>query len=141
MIAEAGRRQFSDQQAATPQHRALAEPHRFRVQADAEGFPVIPGQYGQMERYCDRVNCLSCALPGQFALTVYTDRPRLFTKMWSITGAHPHQTGDTEMRAVFPPEALAQVAGVIKALRKRTLASEEAGRRGFKSTPRATSGR
>ena len=45
------------------------------------------------------------------------------------------------MRAVFPPEALEQVAGIIKARRMRTLAPEEARRRGFKPTHRATSGR
>jgi len=33
------------------------------------------------------------------------------------------------MRAVFPPEAVEQVASVIKARRRRTLAPEEARRR------------
>jgi hypothetical protein len=36
---------------AFAQLRDLAEPHRFRVQADAEGLPVIPGRYGQIEWY------------------------------------------------------------------------------------------
>jgi hypothetical protein len=39
-----------------------------------------------------------------------------------------HQTGDMEMRAVFAPEALAQVAQVIGAKRKRRLSSEQARR-------------
>ena len=52
-----------------------------------------------------------------------------------------HQTGDAETRAVFPIEALEQVAHVIKARRKRTLTPEEARRRGFKPTHGATSGR
>jgi len=41
---------------------------------------VISGRYGQIEWYCDGVNCAAqsggfCALPGQFALAVHTDRP------------------------------------------------------------------
>jgi hypothetical protein len=50
------------------------------------------------------------------------------------------QTGDMEMRAMFPPEALEEVARVVKARRRRTLSSEEACRSGFKPTHRATSG-
>jgi len=38
------------------------------------------------------------------------------------------------MRAIFPAEALEQVAKVIKARRRRSLAPEEARRRGFKPT-------
>jgi hypothetical protein len=48
---------------------------------------------------------------------VYSERPRLFAKVWAIPGVHRHQTGDHEMRATFPPEALEQVAGVIRAKR------------------------
>lgn len=70
---------------------------------------------------------------------VYTDRPRLFAKLWAIPGVRRQQTGDTEMRAVFPTEAFEQVAGVIRARRRRTLSPEEARRRGFKPTHRATS--
>ena len=33
------------------------------------------------------------------------------------------QTGDHEMRAIFPPEALEQVAGVIRARRQRPAGS------------------
>ncbi len=94
----------------------LARPHRFRVRTDVEGFPITPGGYGQIEWFDGR------------DLAVYTNRPRLFPKLWAIAGVRRHQTGDTEMRAVFPPEALEQVAGVIKARRRRTLASEEARR-------------
>ena len=135
-LAREGRRQTPAQQL-----RTLAEPYRFRIQADAEGSPIIPGRYGQVEWYCDGVNCHACPLPGQVALAVYIERPRLFSKIWSIPGVRRHQTGDSEMRAVFPPEALEQVAGAIRARRKRILLPEEARRRGFKPTPRATSGR
>src|SRR5436309_10137787 len=138
--ASAVRGQLSLQQRAVEQLRALAKPYRLRVQVDAEGFPIIPGGYGQIEWHCDGVNCCwSCSLPGQLGLAVHTDRPRLFEKLWAIPGVRRHQTGDTEMRAVLPPEALEQVARVIKARRKRTLAREEARRRGFKPTHSATS--
>ena len=137
--ASAVRRQPSLQQRAVEQLRALAKPYRLRVQVDAEGFPFIPGRYGQIEWHCDGANCWSCALPGQLALAVYTDRPRLFEKLWAIPGVRRHQTGDTEMRAVFPPDALKQVAAVVKARCRRTLAPAEARRRGFKPSHRATS--
>jgi hypothetical protein len=100
---------------------------------------VIPGRYGQIEWHCDGVDCWSCRLPGQVALTVYSDRPRLFGKLWAIPGVGRCQTGDSEMRAAFPPEALEYVAGVIKARRRRSLSSEAVHRRGFKPTHRATS--
>ena len=54
-------------------------------------------------------------------------------------GCQAAQTGDTEMRAVFPPDALEQVALVIKARRRRSLSPAEARRRGFKPTHGATS--
>jgi hypothetical protein len=131
---------------AFAQFSELAVPYRLRVQADAEGFPVIPGRYGQIEWHCDGQDCAArfggfCSLPRQFALAVYTDRPRLFQKLWAIPGVKRHQTGDHEMRAVFPPEALEQVAGVIKARRKRTLSPEVARKLGAKTAYRATSRR
>ena len=100
---------------------------------------MIPGRYGRIEWYCDGVNCSSCSLPGQFALAVHTDRPRLFAKLWAISGVKRHQTGDAEMRAVFPPEALEQVAAVIRAKRRRQLSSEIASKLGAKTAYRVTS--
>ena len=85
--------------------RDLARPLRYRVTQDAEGFPIIPGRYGRLERFDGR------------DLAVYCDHPRLFAKLWAIPGVRRHQTGDHEMRAVFPFEALEQVAGVIRAKR------------------------
>ncbi len=137
--ARAVRRQLSLQQRAVEQLRALAKPHRLRVQVDAEGFPFIPGRYGGIEWHCDGVNCWSCALPGQVALAVYSDRPRLFEKLWAIPGVKRYQTGDTEMRAVFPPEAMEEVARVIKARRRRSLSPAEARRLGMKTAYRVTS--
>jgi hypothetical protein len=123
------RRQPSFEQRAVEHIRALARSHQVRVRLDIEGFPVIPGRYGQIEWFDGN------------DLAVYTDRPRLFARLWAIPCVRRHQTGDTEMRAVLAPEALQQVARVIKARRRRTLSAEEARRRGFKPTHRATSGR
>src|SRR5438093_11152532 len=103
--ASAVRRQLSPQQRAVEQLRALAKPYRLRVQVDAAGFPFIPGRYGQIEWHCDGVNCWSCALPGQFALAVYTDRPRLLEKLW-LPCVRRHHTGDSERRAAVPPDPL-----------------------------------
>src|SRR5437588_11583189 len=113
-IAGANRKKLSESQRALEHLRVLAKPYRFRVRADAEGFPVIPGRYGQIEFYCDGVNCHGCPLPGHVALAVYTDRARLFSKIWSLPGVRRYQTGDSKMRAVFPAEALEQVPRVIR---------------------------
>jgi hypothetical protein len=87
------------------------------VVVDAEGFPTIPGRYGQIDWYCDGVNCWSCVLPRQLALAVHTYHPRVFRNLWAIPGVMRHQTGDTEMRAVFGVELLGKVATVIGAKR------------------------
>ena len=93
------------QTSAFTQLRNLARPFRLRVITDTEGYPAIPGRYRRIEWFSDR------------DLTVYSDRPRLFAKIWAIPGVRRHQTGDQEMRAILPPEALEQVAGVIRARR------------------------
>jgi hypothetical protein len=99
---------MTDEQAtAFQQLRRLARPFRFRVIADAEGFPITPGRLGQIEYHDGR------------DLAAFTDRPRLHAKLWAIPGVRRHQMGDREVRAVFPPEALEQVAGVIRAKRRR----------------------
>ena len=109
----------NEQHAAAERVRAL--PGSYRVVTDNEGWPIIPGRAGRIEVHDDTT------------LAVYTDRPRLFAKLWSIPGVRRHQTGDTEMRAVFPPEVLAQVAHVIGARRKRTLSADQARRIGART--------
>jgi hypothetical protein len=81
------------------------------VVRDAEGYPIIPGRYGRIEWFDGR------------DLAVYSDHTRVFAKIWAIPGVRRHQTGDQEMRAIFPPEALEQVAGVTRARRQRPAAS------------------
>jgi hypothetical protein len=83
------------QHAAIDQLRRLARPLRYRISTDHQGFPLIPGRYGRIEWFDGR------------ELAVYCDHPRLFAKLWAVPGVRRHQTGDNEMRATFPPEALA----------------------------------
>jgi hypothetical protein len=92
----------AEQANAFRQVQTVATPFRFRITDDPWVFAIIPGRYGQIEWFCDGVDCHSCPLPRQFALAVYSDRPRLFQKLWAIPGVTRHQTGDQEMRAVFP---------------------------------------
>jgi hypothetical protein len=105
----------TEQVEAFTQLRTLAATARLRVRPDAEGWPVIPGRLGQIEWHYNGQDCHDCPLPGEPALAVYTDRPRLFPRLWAIPGVRRWQTGDREMRAVFPAEAVALVARVIRA--------------------------
>ncbi len=130
----------TEQAEAFAQLRTLAAASRLRVRPDAEGWPVIPGRLGQIDWYCNGQDCHSCPLAGEPALAVYTNRPRLFPKLWAIPGVRRWQTGDREMRAVFP-EALASVAAVIRARRRRGLSPERARRLGAQTAYRATSRR
>jgi len=139
VIARRSRRTAPEHLGAAKQLTALAAPYRFRIQVDAEGFPVIRGRHGRIEWYCDRVNCWSCSRPGQFALAVHTDRPRLFSKIWSIPDVRQHQTGDREMRAVFPVEALEQVAAVTRVRKKPGVTSAIAKKIGSRTAFEATS--
>jgi hypothetical protein len=90
---------------AFTQFRNLARPLRLRVISDPEGYPAIPGRYGRVEWFNGR------------DLALYCDHSRLFAKIWAVPDVRRHQTGDDEMRAIFPPEALEQVAAVIRAKR------------------------
>jgi hypothetical protein len=119
----------SEQKEAFSQIRSVAAPHRFRVRADGEGFPVIPGRYGRIE-WADS--------EGK-QLAVYCNRPRLFQKLWAIPGVRRHQTGDQEIRAKFPPEALEQVAQVIKASRQGGFTSAKAKKVGARTAFKGTS--
>ena len=71
----------------TPRHAlaALAAPHRHRVILDAEGWPIIPGRYGRLEWHDGRV------------LAVYTDRPRLFARLWTVSGRAAGRSGTRKL--------------------------------------------
>lgn len=116
-----------EQHAAAKRLRAL--PGRFKVGTDAEGWPIIPGRTGQIEEH------------DADTLAVYTDRPRLFAKILAVPGVRRHQTGDTEARMVFPPEALPLVAQVIGAKRRRALSPAAARDLGARTAYTATRAR
>jgi len=95
-----------EQLTAAVQMRLL--PGRFKVERDREGWPIIPGRLGRIEWHD----------PEGRALAVYTDRPRVFARLLVVPGLRRHQTGDQELRALFPVDALPQVARLIKARRR-----------------------
>jgi hypothetical protein len=91
--------------------KALAAPFRYRVRRDAEGWPVIPGRLGQIEPHDDQW------------LAVYSNRPRVFARLWCVPGVRRWQIGDQEVRALVPLEQLSEVAGLIQARRRRPATS------------------
>jgi hypothetical protein len=107
---------------------ALAQPFRYRVLRDAEGLPIIPGRLGQIEPHDSQT------------LAVYTDRPRVFARLWAIPGVRRWQVGDQEARALVPVEMLPEVGALIQARRRRHLTSEAARKRSGLTTVRGTSG-
>ena len=116
----------SEKTTANDKMRSLAGGGKYRVDRDTEGFPVIPGRLGRIEWHD----------PEGRELAVYTDRPRLFTRLLDVPGVRRHQTGDQELRALFPAAVLQQVANVIKARRRRSQAAPKNLRN---LRPRATS--
>jgi hypothetical protein len=110
--------------------RAIALARGLRVVADAEGWPIIPGRLGQTEYHAGA------------ALAIYTDRPRLFSRLWALPGIRRWQVGESEVRALFPVEVLPTVAALIRARTRRTgrrLTSEQALRLRAGGRVRATS--
>jgi hypothetical protein len=95
-----------DQRRATQTLTAVAGP--YRVTRDSEGWPVIPGRLGQIEHY-DGVR-----------LAVHTTGRLTRGRVLSIPGVQAHQTGDTELRALFHPDVLPEIARVIRARRRRS---------------------
>jgi hypothetical protein len=71
--------------------KALAEPFRYRVRCDAEGWPVIPGRLGQIEPHDDQW------------LAVYSNRPRVFARLWAPPEVRRWQVGDQEARGWCRP--------------------------------------
>ena len=99
---------------------ALARPFHYRAVRDSEGWPVIPGRLGQIEPH------------DGHAHAVYTTRPRVFgrNRLWETRSSIGRsQTGGQEMRPLFPPERLVEVATGIGARLKRQLTSEAARKR------------
>lgn len=118
-------RKTEEQQAAFDQVQDLARPLKLRVIPDPEGFPFIPGRLGRIEWHD----------PTGRQLAVYSDRPSIFHKLRDLPGVQRHQTGDSEVRALFHPDTLEAVAGLIQA-RKTRVPSEEQRQRFAKATHR-----
>lgn len=110
------------------QLRALARPFRFRVVADAEGWPVIPGRLGQMEWFTST------------AISVYAARPRVFSRLLAVPGLIPWQVGSTEIRLLAPVEALPALAPLLRLRRRRSLSPEAARKLGAGTAYSPTSG-
>ncbi len=91
----------------------------FRVLADLEGFPYIPGKLGRIE-FHDR---------EKDELAVYTESSHTRMRLIKIPGIIRHQMGSDEFRFRFSLSVLPKVADVIRA-RKRRLMS---GGRRFKA--------
>jgi len=107
---------MTDEQAgAFNQIRRLAAPHRFRVIANAEGYPVIRGKLGDVEWYHAEGTSLAAYTAGR------TDR---LGRLLSLPGITRQQVGDTEIRVLFPVALLPQVADVLRARRRRQLSPE-----------------
>jgi hypothetical protein len=106
---------------------ALAQPFRYRVVRTDEGWPIIPGRLGQIEVHDDAT------------LAVYSDRPRVFARLWAVPGVRRWQVGDQEARALVPVERLAEVAALIQARCRRHLTSEATRKLGGRTAHRATS--
>lgn len=108
-----------EQRRAFSQLRALARPHRFRVLADAEGFPIIPGRRGRIEWFhADGID-----------LAAYTAGRLTRGKLLALPGIMRHQVGAEEVRVLVPVAPLADVARVLGARRRRQgrpLAPEQA---------------
>lgn len=75
--------------------QSLATPGQYRIVRDSEGCPAIPGRLGRIEWHD----------PEGRELAVYTDHPRVFARLFALPGIKRHQTGDHEVRALFPVEA------------------------------------
>jgi hypothetical protein len=115
-----------EKEAAFEWMRNLSAAGRYRVIRDSEGTPIIPGRLGRIEWHD----------PQGRELAVFSDRPRLFRRLLAVPGVRRHQTGDFELRALFPLQVLSDVAGIIKAQRRRGQTSTKSLRN---LRPRATS--
>ena len=98
-------RQTNEQREATAHLRTIAG--GYRIELDAEGWPMIPGRLGRIEYYDDT------------DVAVFTNRRRLHVRILAIPAIKRNQTGDEELRALFPPDSMSEVAKTIKARRKR----------------------
>jgi hypothetical protein len=107
----------AEQRRAFTTFRAAVAPLRLRVKADAEGFPIAPGRYGQLEWHD----------AGHVA--IYSQTIRMLAKLLRIPGVRRHQVGDHEFRLLLAAEnvhdrtALGAIARLLR-IRTRHVLSE-----------------
>jgi len=78
-------RQTNEQRKGTAYLRAIAG--GYRVELDAEGWPIVPGRLGRIEYHDDT------------HVVVFTNCRRLHARLLAIPSIQRHQTGDEELRA------------------------------------------
>ena len=111
--------QTTEQRAAYDWFRAVVAPLRLRVVADAEGFPIAPGRYGQVEWHAEGV------------VAIYSQTVRMLAKLLAIPGIRRHQTGDREFRLLRPVEkghdnpSLGAVARLLRVRTRRILSERQ----------------
>jgi len=109
----------AEQRLAFTTFRAAVAPRRLRVKADAEGFPIAPGRYGQLEWHD----------AGHVA--IHSQTMRMLTKLLTIPGVRRHQVGDHEFRLLLPLEemhdsaALGAIARLLRIRVRRTLSERQ----------------
>ena len=100
-----------EQRSAFETFQSVVAPLRLRVKADAEGFPIAPGRYGDLEWYD----------AGQVA--IHSQTMRMLAKLTAIPGVRRHQLGDHEFRLLLAVEDVhdrAALGAVARLLRVRT---------------------
>jgi hypothetical protein len=101
----------AEQRLAFTAIRALVSPLRLRVKTDAEGFPISPGRYGQLEWHD----------AGHVA--IHSRTMRMLAKLTRIPRVRRHQAGDHEFRLLLAVEDVhdrAALGAVARLLRVRT---------------------
>ncbi len=118
-VPTAGARITGEQRAAFEEFQAIAAPLRLRVVADAEGFPIARGRYGQIEWYC----------AGTVA--IHSRTMRMLAKLTRLPSVRRHQVGDGEFRLLLPMDkvhdsaALGAVATLLRIRRRRLLSERQ----------------
>jgi hypothetical protein len=108
-----------EQRAAFKTFRSIVAPLRLRVRANAEGFPISPGRYGQLEWHD----------AGQVA--IYSQTMRMLAKLLKTPGVRRHQVGDHEIRLLLPLEemhdsgALGAIARLLRVRARRVLSERQ----------------
>src|SRR5258706_4928010 len=84
--------QTTEQRAAYDWFRSVVASRRLRVVADAEGFPIAPGRYGQVEWHAEGV------------VAIFSQTVRMLAKLLAVPGVRRHQIGDGEFRLLLTVE-------------------------------------